>query len=543
MAKVGRNEPCPCGSGKKFKRCHGSIEHLERIARVVAGAEKTRGRVQAAQVQRQRQQGLGRPIISAESNGYRLVAVKNRLHYSKNWKTFHDFLINYLKSVMSRDWGNAEIAKPTELRHPIVIWYQLLCEQQRLSIKEPGKVATGKMTGAIAAYLHLAYDLYALDHNAELQAKLIARLRNHDKFTGARYEVHVAATFIRAGFDLEFENEDDGTTTHCEFTATYRRTGKKFSVEAKRREGIRPRIGRLFNNALSKHANHTRVIFIDINMRDDATDNSEPVFLEKALRRLRELEGTLLNDQPRPPAYVFMTNTPWSLYLEAPAPRCAALYEGFQIPDFKGGMLSPNLRHAIDAREAHIEMHELAESMRDHSSIPSTFDGDIPEFAFAPNTRRLLIGERYMVPDASGSEHQAELESATVNENERSAMCAMKLDNDQRIIVHVPLSDIEMDAWRRHPDTFFGVVGQRQTRVENLMELYDFFHRSCKKSTKEQLISLLAGAPDIEQLKELDQSNLASIYAERTANAAWAMQEHDRTAAAAVDSASGSVAE
>ncbi|HEY0388991.1 MAG TPA: SEC-C metal-binding domain-containing protein [Gaiellales bacterium] len=23
-AKVGRNEPCPCGSGKKFKRCHGS---------------------------------------------------------------------------------------------------------------------------------------------------------------------------------------------------------------------------------------------------------------------------------------------------------------------------------------------------------------------------------------------------------------------------------------------------------------------------------------------------------------------------------------
>ena len=22
--KVGRNEPCPCGSGKKFKACHGA---------------------------------------------------------------------------------------------------------------------------------------------------------------------------------------------------------------------------------------------------------------------------------------------------------------------------------------------------------------------------------------------------------------------------------------------------------------------------------------------------------------------------------------
>ncbi|HXV76079.1 MAG TPA: SEC-C metal-binding domain-containing protein [Candidatus Polarisedimenticolaceae bacterium] len=23
-AKVGRNDPCPCGSGKKFKKCHGT---------------------------------------------------------------------------------------------------------------------------------------------------------------------------------------------------------------------------------------------------------------------------------------------------------------------------------------------------------------------------------------------------------------------------------------------------------------------------------------------------------------------------------------
>ncbi|MEK6631886.1 MAG: SEC-C metal-binding domain-containing protein [Nitrospira sp.] len=22
--KVGRNDPCPCGSGKKYKKCHGT---------------------------------------------------------------------------------------------------------------------------------------------------------------------------------------------------------------------------------------------------------------------------------------------------------------------------------------------------------------------------------------------------------------------------------------------------------------------------------------------------------------------------------------
>jgi preprotein translocase subunit SecA len=27
--KVGRNSPCPCGSGKKFKNCHGVLEGVE----------------------------------------------------------------------------------------------------------------------------------------------------------------------------------------------------------------------------------------------------------------------------------------------------------------------------------------------------------------------------------------------------------------------------------------------------------------------------------------------------------------------------------
>jgi preprotein translocase subunit SecA len=25
FARVGRNEPCPCGSGKKYKQCHGKL--------------------------------------------------------------------------------------------------------------------------------------------------------------------------------------------------------------------------------------------------------------------------------------------------------------------------------------------------------------------------------------------------------------------------------------------------------------------------------------------------------------------------------------
>jgi hypothetical protein len=313
MSKVGPNEPCPCGSGKKYKRCHRSP--VAPAKPVMPNFAKALARSEAERVQRERQQGLGKPIISADFKGTRLVAVKNRLLYSKKWCTFEDFLFEYISIALGSGWGNDEIAKPIDQRHPILIWYQKVCVYQKKQIKEPSKVHTSPMTGVVGAYLHLAHDLYALDHNAESQAKLLARLRNRDKFTGARYEVYVAATFIRAGFDIEFENEDDGSTTHCEFTATHRRTRKRFSVEAKRREGHRVRIGTLFNSALAKNANHARVISIDINTRDDATGMDEPPYMDKALRRLRSFEGRLLNGQSRPSAYVFVTNTPWDLYM------------------------------------------------------------------------------------------------------------------------------------------------------------------------------------------------------------------------------------
>ncbi|MDR1184175.1 MAG: SEC-C domain-containing protein, partial [Coriobacteriales bacterium] len=28
FVNVGRNDPCPCGSGKKFKKCHGANRTL-----------------------------------------------------------------------------------------------------------------------------------------------------------------------------------------------------------------------------------------------------------------------------------------------------------------------------------------------------------------------------------------------------------------------------------------------------------------------------------------------------------------------------------
>ena len=33
--KVGRNDPCPCGSGKKYKNCHGGLEAAEYVSIII----------------------------------------------------------------------------------------------------------------------------------------------------------------------------------------------------------------------------------------------------------------------------------------------------------------------------------------------------------------------------------------------------------------------------------------------------------------------------------------------------------------------------
>ena len=90
MTNVGRNDRCPCGSGKKFKKCHGDVARVDRISAAMAAAPAILARLEAKEHQRIEQQGLGKPIIAAKMDtGHQLVAVRNRLLYSKKWRTFH----------------------------------------------------------------------------------------------------------------------------------------------------------------------------------------------------------------------------------------------------------------------------------------------------------------------------------------------------------------------------------------------------------------------------------------------------------------------
>ena len=85
------------------------------------------------------------------------------------------------------------------------------------------------------AYLLLAYDLYILRDHRALLKRNVERMQHPDQFQGARYELTVTATMIRAGFDVIMENEGDKSTRHVELTAAHRVTGQRLAVEAKSR--------------------------------------------------------------------------------------------------------------------------------------------------------------------------------------------------------------------------------------------------------------------------------------------------------------------
>ena len=102
-----------------------------------------------------------------------------------------------------------------------------------------------------------------------------------DQYQGARHELFAAATCVRAGFDIEYEDESNGLSKHTEFTATNRQTGFGLSVEAKSKhrsgvlgmtggrapdDSIRTRLDKLINDALNKPRKHLFAIFLDLNL-------------------------------------------------------------------------------------------------------------------------------------------------------------------------------------------------------------------------------------------------------------------------------------
>ncbi|WP_162146160.1 PBECR2 nuclease fold domain-containing protein [Inquilinus limosus] len=552
MAKIGRNAPCPCGSGKKYKKCcilnNSKRDNSPIDESFIKQVQLKFARSDANEHRRRLMQGLGKPIMSVEVSGQRVVFVGRRGYHSKDWKTFHDFLLSYLRIVFPSDWGNLELQKARGDRHPIIEWLTMWGEfNQSDRVTHEAGLYSAQATGAVRALLGLSYDLYLSAHNAELPPLLLKRLMNRDNFEGALYEAYVIGCFARAGFKIEFEDESDGDSSHCEFIATHMDTGRKFAVEAKAVSARSKLAGKSehpatirtkLQQALRKKAAYERIVFIELSRAHAFAVDGRPVWLASIEAEVAELEGTLtirrtepdgsVTVSPAPPAYLFITNRPYMHHLEEVAGPKEVLVWGFKIPDFPPGRNAKRLLDAVQGRRRHIEMWMLFKALEQHAEIPSTFDGSLPEEAFSEErTERILIGNSYLF-NHDGKEMAGVLVEATVLEAEKLVSAILRTDDGMHNMVTMPLTDAELAAYRRSPETFFGVVKNVPKGISSPLDAFDFFYDAYRGTTREKLLEFIGDPPEIEELRTLKRDDLLDVYCERMAMNMWLMDPKNR---------------
>lgn len=223
-------------------------------------------------------------VPSVEFQGKRFRAVGSRLHFRDTKETYHEFLIRHLQAALGPEWWERNRTRTGQSQHVVLRWLNDYRRWTAAHKNEAHQIADGIWSapnnGDTQALLSLAYDLLCLTHTGKLPDDLLARLRHHEQFQGARYEVAVAAIFERAGYDIIF-TEDVPQQPRCEFIATQRGTGVQIAVEAKsrHRSGVLNQKGipdfspeslgsirKLFRDACGKKPGMPFMIFIDVNL-------------------------------------------------------------------------------------------------------------------------------------------------------------------------------------------------------------------------------------------------------------------------------------
>lgn len=444
------------------------------------------------------------------------------------------------KSRLARPWGNAEIAKPLAERHPVMQWYESYCHYQRKHVLRPGEVFEAEVTGVVGCYIGLAYSLYLLNHNVELQTRLLKRLKDPSNFQGAYYELIVANTLLRAGFQLALEDEDDRDSKHCEFSAVSKRTGKKYRVEAKMRS-VRGLLGKTEKDgtpdtnpishlnkhltaALAKPAEDARLIFIDLNCEERLDTPGKPVWADTTTYALEKYEQR----HPDANAYVIVTNLPFHRMLDERVPL-AALPFGLNMKDFnRPGHY--RLSVAWKQKQKHIDAFNICEAIESLTKFPATFDGTLPSEAFGRDNHRIVIGETYFFEDDQGGGTVGTVTTASVLESEKQVWFGISTPDGRHLLHQRPMTDAALKDYKDHPDTYFGRYQRAGRRAKSIYEMFEFFMESHTDRTRDFLLAELKKAPEPGGFDHMTDDELRALYCERLCGA---LQRHQHKSAPA----------
>ena len=345
--QISKNTKCPCGSGKKYRKCHGKQKRL--IAKVALHFKTE----EQKRLNFLKKHGLARPPISVMMGDKRMIVIGGAIY--KQTQDGEYGVVNVAHDCGLEIFGVPFLEQqeriPMHERHPALQWMYTYVDHNQ-SMKKQGNVnPEAHQIGAGSAWVRFGYDLFTIRDNAKLHDLLKKRLLSIKDFQGARYELAVAAMCVAAGFDLDFEEEDDNSRKHVEFIGTDKFTGTKIAVEAKsrHRRGVKGFSGGrdvppgqevgvrgLVVDAFMKNSPLPSYVFVDVNL-PPIPDN------DTYQRWLGEIEQTMYDlvaegyENPCPVNTVFFTNDPshyvlkeqigkpndclWFQHYEADAPR------------------------------------------------------------------------------------------------------------------------------------------------------------------------------------------------------------------------------
>jgi hypothetical protein len=448
------------------------------------------------------------------------------VYFDKSWRTFPDFLAHYIIHVLDADFFRSEANKSPDERHPVSEWHDQYHGFLSRNADPSKEVHQATACGVVYSYIGLAYNLYLLSHNVELQRRLIERLKRSDQFQGAYYELIVANSLIRAGFELVLEDETDTASKHCEFAAFSRRTGKKYWVEAKARgvEGVLGKtrttgipasrhdpttsLTKQISDALAKPAAGPRLIFIDLNCPWTDLD-AEPKWINQAQRRLKARERDLADGQS---AYVFVTNAPFHLDRESARSGPEVMVYGLGISDFaKPG--SFRLGQLYRMKQKHLDAHNIVRSLVKYPAIPVTLDGRLPSESFGRSEPRCLIGETYFF---EGINLKATVVDAAVLQGDSVVCYSVTTEEGKNLILSRPLSADELAEYQAHPEGYFGIIKSSLEPIYGPCEFFEFVLEQYKHLPRAKLLDMFCET-DLEKAQHLSDEDLLIEVCERLA--------------------------
>lgn len=499
---------------------------------------------QAAENVRQQQQGHGNPIVSwmDEANGFRFVAVKQTVHWGKNWVIFPNFLDYFMKKTLGHEWGDRERGKG---QHPLFGWLQ---KTQAYSSHKPGdpKVKTIPMKGFIACWLHLAYALYLIAHHDDIPEPLLKRLRSPVSFMPAYHEAIVGAALAVAGMEISCAETKAGSTPTPEFRAKSKASGKTYEVEAKRKSGWRAPTGDVTNaefqrelqgyvrdqiHKASKKKLTNPVFWIELSIPTMLAEADWRIVAERTEATIRDAEINMTVDgQPIAPAYVVITNHTFLADEEVTGHPCFGFLETIKIDDYPFGR-PVEIEAALEGYDKHRDIFWLMEAWKTASTVPTTFDGSPPELLDSDGKpqRAVKIGDMIEVPDMNGKTVPAMVEEIS-SWGADKAMLAVRA-NDRRWLVQMPLTAGEAQAAQRYTDAVFGKDNaSRRLRDDDPFDLYDWMLKTHANMTQKQVDKFFEENPTVALYKDLPLKESRVRIAREYTKWAWIRSQQDKAA-------------